>query len=134
VTDASTAERTSTLQEREASLVDRLRSWPSLIVAYSGGVDSAYLAWAATRALGQHALCVTADSPSYPERHRSMAISIARDFGLRHEVIRTRELDNPEYRANPANRCYYCKHELYTALGARAGTRICRDRRRQQRR
>jgi len=123
VTVASTAERTSTLREREAALVDRLRSWPSLIVAYSGGVDSAYLAWAATRALGQDALCITADSPSYPERHRAMAISIARDFGLRHEVIRTRELDNPEYRANPANRCYYCKHELYTALSALARER-----------
>ena len=123
MTVASTAERTSTLREREAALVDRLRSWPSLIVAYSGGVDSAYLAWAATRALGQDALCITADSPSYPERHRAMAISIARDFGLRHEVIRTRELDNPEYRANPANRCYYCKHELYTALSALARER-----------
>ena len=111
------------LQQREAALVDRLRSWPSLIVAYSGGVDSSYLAWAATRALGRNALCVTADSPSYPERHRAMARSIARDFGLRHEVIRTTELDNPDYRANPANRCYYCKHELFTSLCAMARDR-----------
>jgi len=109
--------------QRQAALLDRLRSWPSLIVAYSGGVDSAYLAWAATRALGDRALCVTADSLSYPERHRAMAMSIARDFGLRHEVIHTHELDNPEYRANPANRCYYCKHELYTSLSALARTR-----------
>jgi len=109
--------------QRQAALLDRLRSWPSLIVAYSGGVDSAYLAWAATRALGDRALFVTADSLSYPERHRAMAMSIARDFGLRHEVIHTHELDNPEYRANPANRCYYCKHELYTHLTAIARAR-----------
>ena len=123
MTEGTSAALASTLQHREAVLMDRLRAWPSLIVAYSGGVDSAYLAWAATRALGQNALCVTADSPSYPERHRLMATSIARDFGLRHEVIRTRELDNPEYRANPANRCYYCKHELYSHL-----TGIARER------
>ena len=96
-------------------------------MAYSGGVDSAYLAWAATRALGAgRALCVTADSPSYPERHRTMALAIARDFGLRHEIIQTDELARPEYRANPTNRCYFCKHELYTALDgpgrARAGS------------
>jgi uncharacterized protein len=61
-------------------------------------------------------VAVTADSPSYPDRHRQLAIRIARDFGLRHEIIHTSELERPEYRANPANRCYYCKHELYTHL------------------
>ena len=59
---------------------------------------------------------MTADSPSYPERHRALAIRIAREFGLQHEIIKTSELENPEYRANPANRCYFCKHELYTHL------------------
>ncbi|MGH9312486.1 MAG: ATP-dependent sacrificial sulfur transferase LarE [Vicinamibacterales bacterium] len=95
----------------------------SVIVAYSGGVDSAYLAWAATEAIGRRALCVTADSDSYPDRHRRLAIDIARDFGLHHEIIQTREIENPAYRANPADRCYHCKHELYTHLCAIARTR-----------
>ena len=104
------------LRGREAALVDRLTSLPSLIVAYSGGVDSAYLAWLANRVLGSRALAVTADSPSYPERHRQMALGIARQFHLQHEIVKTGELERPEYRANPANRCYYCKHELYSTL------------------
>src|SRR5439155_21663360 len=100
-----------------------LASLESVIVAYSGGVDSAYLACIAHRTLGDRAVAVTADSPSYPERHRNLAIQIARDFGLRHEIIHTSELDRPEYRANPANRCYYCKHELYTHLSRLAESR-----------
>jgi pyridinium-3,5-biscarboxylic acid mononucleotide sulfurtransferase len=105
------------------ALHDLLADLRSVVVAYSGGVDSAYLAWAATRALGHRALCVTADSDSYPDRHRQLALDIARDFGLKHEIIQTREIDNPSYRANPANRCYHCKHELYTHLSAIAKTR-----------
>ncbi|HEX6976258.1 MAG TPA: ATP-dependent sacrificial sulfur transferase LarE [Vicinamibacterales bacterium] len=111
------------LERKEAALYDMLREWPSLIVAYSGGVDSAYLAYAATTVLGTAALCVTADSPSYPERHREMARRIAGDFGFRHEFVNTAEMERPEYRANPANRCYYCKHELYTHL-----TEVARER------
>jgi uncharacterized protein len=111
------------LREREAKLFDRLRALPSLVVAYSGGVDSAYLAWAATRVLGDRALCVTADSPSYPERHRMMAMTIARNFGLHHEMVRTEEMDKPEYRANHPDRCYHCKDELYTKLTALATDR-----------
>jgi pyridinium-3,5-biscarboxylic acid mononucleotide sulfurtransferase len=107
--------------EKERALCDTLESFGSVIVAYSGGVDSAYLACMASRALGDRAVAVTADSPSYPEHHRRLAIQIARDFGLRHEIIHTSELERPEYRANPANRCYYCKHELYTHL-SRLGT------------
>jgi uncharacterized protein len=87
-------------------------------VAYSGGVDSAYLAYAATQVLGSRALCITADSPSYPERHRTLAIRLAGQFGFRHEFVTTDETSRPEYRANPANRCYFCKHELYTHLVA----------------
>jgi uncharacterized protein len=113
----------SDLGAREAALFDRLRAQPSLIVAYSGGVDSAYLAWAAAQVLGSRALAVTADSASYPERHRAMALAIARDFRLQHEVIRTGELERPAYRANAPDRCYHCKNELYSQLAALAAAR-----------
>lgn len=95
----------------------------SIIVAFSGGVDSTFLAWAATEALGSSALCVTADSPSYPDYHRQLALDVARTFRLHHLIVHTRELERPEYRANPVNRCYYCKHELYTALASLASAR-----------
>ena len=113
----------SACERKEAALRDTLASLGSVVVAYSGGVDSAYLAYVAHDALGDRAVAVTADSPSYPERHRQLAIRIARDFGLRHEIIRTGELDRAEYRANPENRCYYCKHELYTHLSRLAADR-----------
>ena len=90
----------------------------AVVVAYSGGVDSAYLACIAHETLGDRALAVTADSPSYPQRHREMALQIAGQFGLRHRIVQTRELERPEYRANPPNRCYFCKHELYSHLTA----------------
>jgi uncharacterized protein len=115
-------ERT-TSSVKEAALQEILREFPSVIVAYSGGVDSAYLAYAAHLALGGQALAVTADSPSYPDRHRQIALRLARDFGFPHLMIRTAEMERPEYRANPANRCYYCKHELYTQLSAIARER-----------
>ena len=111
------------LRAREADLMARLRALPSLVIAYSGGVDSAYLAWAASQALGDRALAVTGDSPSYPERHRMMAIAIARDFQLQHEIVRTDEITRPEYRANDTDRCFHCKHELYTHLTALAAAR-----------
>jgi uncharacterized protein len=111
------------LAAKAAALDARLTALGSVLVAYSGGVDSAFLAVTAARVLGDRSLCITADSPSYPDRHRDLAIGTARAFGLRHEMVRTSEVDNPEYRANPANRCYYCKHELYTRL-----TTIARDR------
>lgn len=111
------------LEAKEAALRRALAALPSLIVAYSGGVDSACLAIVATRTLGSRVLCVTADSPSYPDRHRRMAVHIAEAFGLKHEIIRTHELSRSDYTSNPANRCYYCKHELYTHLTAMARER-----------
>ena len=111
------------LDVRERQLYDLLGSFDSLIVAFSGGVDSAYLGWAATRILGPRALCITADSPSYPDHHRQLALRVAAEFGLHHEVIHTAELERPEYRANPVDRCYHCKHELYTTLSAIARER-----------
>jgi len=95
----------------------------SVVVAFSGGADSAYLAYIAQTVLGSRALAVTAESASYPDHHRALARRVAREFELTHEVIHTRELDRPEYRANPANRCYYCKDELYHHLAALARDR-----------
>lgn len=108
---------------KETALRENLSSLGSVIVAYSGGVDSAYLAYVASRTLGDRAVAVTADSPSYPERHRRLAIRIAEQFGLRHEIIHTSEIERPEYRANPENRCYYCKQDLYTHLSRIAAAR-----------
>jgi len=111
------------LDSKSRRLHDTLAGFGSIIVAFSGGVDSAFLAWAATQARGSAALCVTADSPSYPDHHRQLALDVAGRFGLRHLIIQTHELERPLYRANPVNRCYHCKHELYTALTALARER-----------
>ncbi len=117
------AQRTPAIERKERRLFDRLATLDSVIVAFSGGVDSAYLAWAATSILGPRALCVTADSPSYPDHHRQLALRIAREFHLHHELVTTAELERAEYRANPVDRCYFCKHELFTTL-----TKIARAR------
>src|SRR5262249_60577257 len=94
------------------ALLDRLASLVSVLVAYSGGVDSAYLAYVAHQTLGDRALAVTADSPSYPERHRQLALQIARDFGLHHPVIHNRELARPAGPAHPPHRPSFFKNHV----------------------
>ena len=122
-TTRTSSTTSSVLAGKRRRLQDILAGYRSVLIAFSGGVDSAYLAIAASDALGPRALAVTADSPSYPDSHRRLAHSIANDFGFAHEVIHTGELERAEYRANPSNRCYYCKDELYGRLASLAEER-----------
>ncbi|MDQ6664060.1 MAG: ATP-dependent sacrificial sulfur transferase LarE [Acidobacteriota bacterium] len=108
----------SNLQPKQDRLFDALRNMERVIVAYSGGTDSAYLAWAAHRALGENAIAITADSASIPESHKRDAEAFVRQFGIRHEYIETHEFENPDYLQNDANRCFHCKDELFTRLEA----------------
>jgi uncharacterized protein len=104
------------LEQKQARLMSLLRDMGRVIVAYSGGADSAYLAWAAHRELGENALAITADSASIPESHKRDAEEFVRRFGIPHEYITTYEFDNPDYVKNDANRCFHCKDELFTRL------------------
>lgn len=109
--------------EKEQLLFAKLADVHSLIVALSGGIDSAYLAWASYQKLGERALAVTAISESYSAFDREQVEIFLHATGLRHEFIETRELENLAYRVNDANRCYYCKDELFSALDALAAER-----------
>ncbi|HYI96205.1 MAG TPA: ATP-dependent sacrificial sulfur transferase LarE [Bryobacteraceae bacterium] len=104
------------LLQKQDELFTILRDLGQVIVAYSGGTDSAYLAWAAAKTLGDNAVAITADSASIPESHKRDAEEFAREAGFRHEYIETFEFDNPKYVANNPDRCFHCKDELFTRL------------------
>jgi len=106
------------LQRKEAVLQEALRAAGRVIVAFSGGVDSSYLAYAAHRSLRADALAVTADSPSYPASHRAMAERVSREFGIPHRFLDTHEMEREAYRANQPDRCFHCKTELFDVLGS----------------
>jgi uncharacterized protein len=106
----------SSIEIKQEKLFGLLRAMERVIVAYSGGTDSAYLAWAATQALSENALAITADSASIPDSHKRDAEAFALQFGIRHEYVETHEFENPDYVKNDANRCFHCKDELFTVL------------------
>jgi uncharacterized protein len=106
------------LQEKQARLDERLRECEGLLVAYSGGVDSAYLAWRAHEILGEGMLAVIADSSSLARRHLDQAMAFAQKHGIPLEIIPTSELENPDYAKNDSQRCFHCKNELFTVMKA----------------
>ncbi len=104
------------LKAKQDRLFAALEQLDEVIVAYSGGTDSAYLAWAAHRVLGDRAIAVTADSASIPASHKRAAEDFVRQFGIRHEYVETQEFANPDYVRNDGARCFHCKDELFTRL------------------
>jgi uncharacterized protein len=108
---------------KEDRLRELFRTLESVIVAYSGGVDSSYVAYVANAELGSRAVCITGQSASLPAYQNEQIDRVVKDFGFNHEIIRTDELEHPGYRANNSDRCYFCKDELYGKLESLARTR-----------
>ena len=116
-------EATATLTDaslKEERLAEILKELNSVVVGFSGGVDSAYLAYTSNRILGKKALCVTAISPSYPTFQKKETADFVDRYQLNHLIVESEELDNPEYRENSPSRCYFCKTELFAKLQALA--------------
>ena len=114
---------TLSVESKRQKLRELLRQNAPIAIAYSGGVDSTYLLAEAVHAIGDQVLGVIADSPSLPRASLAEALSVAQSFGAKVEVVQTLELDNPDYAANPPNRCYFCKAELFQRLDALAHQR-----------
>ncbi len=104
------------IDRKERKLFKLLAGMGRVMVAYSGGTDSAYLAWAANKILGSEAVAVTADSDSIPESHKRDAEEFVKRFGIRHRYVETHEFENPDYTRNDPNRCFHCKDELFRRL------------------
>lgn len=113
-------------QAKYARLVGLVRDMERVVVAFSGGVDSTFLARAAKEALGERAILVTADSETYPSSELEEAKRLGALLGMRHVIVRTEELQNPEYARNPVNRCFFCKQELFAKLQPIADREGCR--------
>ncbi len=115
-TETASPDPTGLLNAKAQKLREQLRPLGRLLVAYSGGVDSAFLAWAAYQELGSNMLAVLADSPSLARAQMADAVAFAQEQGIPLRIIRTQEMDRPEYRKNDSSRCFFCKDELFTVM------------------
>ena len=124
--EAAAAAGGGELQQKASHLLEVLRPLCQVLVAFSGGIDSTVLLAAAREACGDGVLAVTASSATYPRRELQAARRIAALLGARHQILKTRELDDPTFAANPPDRCYHCKRELFQRLGGLAAAEGCR--------